>query len=163
MADGEQLGRRGSDTGTNRGSASQGAFFMKSICDPPSPGPSHLTGDVTEPQGHIGITFARCASATVLCLALGVVSIADALAGGAGLYEIATPDLGLAAAGYAARAQDASTLLTNPAGMTRLRRSELMAGAQVLYGDVKFSPNSQTSSFLGDGVIGSKGLGDLTT
>jgi hypothetical protein len=38
-----------------------------------------------------------------------------------------------------------------------------MAGAQVLYGDVKFSPNSQTSSFLGDDVIGSNGLGDLTT
>ena len=42
------------------------------------------------------------------------------------LYEIGTPDLGLAAAGYAARAQDAATVLTNPAGMTRLDKSQLL-------------------------------------
>ncbi|MEJ0091147.1 MAG: hypothetical protein WDM80_15565 [Limisphaerales bacterium] len=37
-------------------------------------------------------------------------------AGGLSLYEIGTPDVGLASAGYAARAQDASTLYKNPAG-----------------------------------------------
>jgi long-subunit fatty acid transport protein len=35
-------------------------------------------------------------------------------------YEIGTEDVGLAGAGQAARAQDASTIVTNPAGMTRL-------------------------------------------
>ena len=36
------------------------------------------------------------------------------------LYEFGTAEPGLAAAGYAARAQDASTAFTNPAGMTKL-------------------------------------------
>ena len=35
-------------------------------------------------------------------------------AGGIILYEIATPDVGLASAGYAARAQDPSTVFKNP-------------------------------------------------
>ncbi len=35
-------------------------------------------------------------------------------------YEIGTEDAALAGAGQAARAQDASTIVTNPAGMTRL-------------------------------------------
>ena len=41
-------------------------------------------------------------------------------AGGLYLYELGTPDVGTAAAGWAARAQDAATVFTNPAGMTRL-------------------------------------------
>ena len=39
-------------------------------------------------------------------------------AGGLSLYEVATADVGLASAGWAARAQDPSTLLKNPAGMS---------------------------------------------
>ncbi len=72
-------------------------------------------------------------------------------AGGIGLYEIGTPDVGLASAGYAARAQDAATVATNPAGMTRLEKSEFMGGFQALYGDIKFSPNADTSVSGGDG------------
>ena len=49
---------------------------------------------------------------------LGLTSQANA--GGLYLYEIGTEDLGLANAGTAARAQDASTVASNPAGMTRL-------------------------------------------
>jgi len=41
-------------------------------------------------------------------------------AGGIGTYNYATPDVGLAAAGSAARAQDAGTIATNPAGMMLL-------------------------------------------
>jgi long-chain fatty acid transport protein len=79
-----------------------------------------------------------------------VLAIADrARAGGVSLYEIATPDLGLAAAGYAARAQDAATILTNPAGMTRLDKSQFMLGGQALYGVVQFTPNSLTTPSLG--------------
>src|SRR5262245_39565111 len=65
------------------------------------------------------------------------------------LYEIATPDVGLASAGYAARAQDPSTLFKNPAGISLLDGFQLHAGVQGLYGDVEFSPDSNTSARLG--------------
>lgn len=65
------------------------------------------------------------------------------------LYELATPDLGLASAGYAARADDASTVFKNPAGMSRLDGAQVQAGLQATYGSVEFSPNSQTSPTLG--------------
>jgi long-chain fatty acid transport protein len=66
-------------------------------------------------------------------------------AGGLYLYEIGSPDVGLAAAGYAARAQDASTAFTNPAGMTRLKQPSLMAGAQPMYLNIDFSTDSNTT------------------
>ena len=72
-----------------------------------------------------------------------------ATAGGILLYEVGTPDVGLASAGYNARAQDASTVFTNPAGMTRLEGTQVLLGAQVLYGDVNFSIGSGTSPELG--------------
>jgi long-chain fatty acid transport protein len=59
-------------------------------------------------------------------------------AGGPAPYEIATPDLGLASAGWAARAQDAATVATNPAGMTRLDRSQVLVGVQPAYVDIHF-------------------------
>jgi len=74
-----------------------------------------------------------------------------AFAGGLYLYEIGTPDVGLAAAGYAARAQDPSTVFTNPAGMTRLDRSELQIGVQPLYANSQFNPNSSTTPTGPDG------------
>ena len=89
----------------------------------------------------------RCAQLGVVLLLLGVADRAGA--GGLTLYEIGTPDLGLAAAGYAARAQDAATVLTNPAGMTRLDKSQFLFGGQALYGVVQFTPNSLTSPSLG--------------
>jgi long-chain fatty acid transport protein len=67
---------------------------------------------------------------------LGLTS--QAQAGGLYLYEIGTEDLGLANAGTAARAQDASTVASNPAGMTRLDGNQLTLGAQVLYGDLPY-------------------------
>jgi long-chain fatty acid transport protein len=76
---------------------------------------------------------------------------ASARAGGIGTYEMGTPDVGLASAGWAARAQDASTLFKNPAGMSLLPKSELQVGAQVGYGNVKFSPNDQTTATGNDG------------
>ena len=44
-----------------------------------------------------------------------VLSVANSQAGGLYLYEVGSPDVGLAAAGYAARAGDAATVFTNPA------------------------------------------------
>ncbi|WP_428944162.1 OmpP1/FadL family transporter [Pantoea sp. FN060301] len=64
--------------------------------------------------------------------------LSTARASGLYLYEIGTEDIGLAGAGQAARAQDASTLFTNPAGMTRLPDSMLTLGAQGLYGDAPY-------------------------
>lgn len=73
----------------------------------------------------------------------------SAYAGGILLYEFGSPDVGLAAAGWAARAQDASTVFTNPAGMSRLDKSQFLGGIQGTYGYVEFSPNSNTT-FSGD-------------
>jgi long-chain fatty acid transport protein len=72
-------------------------------------------------------------------------------AGGLYLYELGTPDVGAAAAGWAARAQDATTVFTNPAGMTRLKKSELLVGVQPLYMHMEFSPDSNTTTSGKDG------------
>ena len=72
-----------------------------------------------------------------------------AQAGGISLYEIATPDAGLASAGYASRAEDASTLFKNPAGMSLLEGTQVQGGLQALYGSVSFSPDASTSARLG--------------
>jgi long-chain fatty acid transport protein len=69
-----------------------------------------------------------------------------ALAGGLYLYEIGSTDLGLAGAGYAARAEDAATAFTNPAGMTRIKHPSLLVGAQPLYLSIDFEPDGGTSA-----------------
>ena len=66
-------------------------------------------------------------------------------AGGLLLYEVGTPDMGLASAGWAARADDAATVLTNPAGMTRLDKNDFLFGLQALYADLEFSPDDRTT------------------
>ncbi len=87
---------------------------------------------------------AICFSISVSLVFLGT----KAFAGGIMLYETGTPEVGLAAAGWAARAQDASTVLTNPAGMTRLAGDELLVGTQLLYADIGFETGFAT--FGGD-------------
>src|SRR5262249_7076216 len=66
----------------------------------------------------------------------------NAAAGGFFLYEIGTPAAGSAAAGAGASAKDASTLFTNPAGMTLLPKSQLLVGVQPIYGRLQFHPDS---------------------
>ena len=82
---------------------------------------------------------------------LALLIASSAQAGGLYLYELGTPDVGLAAAGWAARAQDAATVFTNPAGMTRLEKSELLVGVQPLYLHAEFSPDADTSTSGSDG------------
>ncbi len=82
---------------------------------------------------------------------LGALIASSVHAGGLYLYELGTPDVGAAAAGWAARAQDAATVFTNPAGMTRLEKSELLVGVQPVYLDVEFSPDSNTTTSGSDG------------
>jgi len=74
-----------------------------------------------------------------------------AWAGGLWLYETATPDVGTANAGVAARAEDASIAASNPAGMARLERPEIMLGVQPIISDVKFQPGSGTTTTGPDG------------
>ncbi len=59
--------------------------------------------------------------------------IRDAEAGGIILYELGTTDVGRASAGWAARASDAATLFTNPAGMSRLPGKELLVSGQLTW------------------------------
>jgi long-chain fatty acid transport protein len=85
-------------------------------------------------------------------LTLGLLAASTPLAthaGGLFLYEDATSAVGLAGAGFAARAQDASTLSKNPAGMSLLPGSQFTGGLELLVGNITLTPNSQTSSHLG--------------
>jgi len=102
---------------------------------------------------HIQQREIRCTKLILIASALwlGVLGAGQAVAGGLLLYEIGTADVGLASAGWGARAQDASTVFTNPAGMTRLEGTQVLLGAQVLYGDYGFSIGSGTSAGLGTG------------
>jgi long-chain fatty acid transport protein len=88
----------------------------------------------------IGAAIACCATLTQ-----------TAQAGGIGLYEFGTPDVGLASAGFAARADDASTLFKNPAGMSQLEGTQFQGGLQALYGSVSFTADDSTSAKLGSG------------
>lgn len=67
---------------------------------------------------------------------------------GAGLwlYEQASADMGLATAGRAALAQDASTAGANPAGMTRLERDQFEAGLLGIFVTAKFDADSVSKS-----------------
>lgn len=103
---------------------------------------------------------ARCfvAAATI---GLGVCAAGQATAGGLLAYEVGTADVGLASAGYGARAQDASTVFTNPAGMTRLEGTQFLAAGQLFWNNTKFSIDSGTAPLLGSGdggyAVGSGG------
>ena len=96
-----------------------------------------------------------------LALCLGGLAAGPAVAGGLLLYEVGTAEVGLASAGMGARAQDASTVFTNPAGMTRLDGTQFLAGGQLLWGGTEFSVGQGTSPALGTNgggrMIGSDG------
>src|SRR3546814_5269012 len=65
--------------------------------------------------------------------------------------ENGNPDLGLAAAGRAALAQDASTVVGNPAGMTRLDRSQLTGSVYTIIPSMQFDRGSGTTTSGGNG------------
>ena len=69
-------------------------------------------------------------------------------AGGLWLYETGSPDMGTATAGRAAMARDASTAGSNPAGMTRLDRTQVMATALGLDVQAKFEGQTTFSNGL---------------
>ncbi|CDR34291.1 OmpP1/FadL family transporter [Criblamydia sequanensis] len=75
----------------------------------------------------------------------------QAFSGGAILYEISSADTRLASAGYSSRAQDPSTVFTNPAGMSRLCRG-VEFGAQTIFQHVHFNPDDATTTSGDDGM-----------
>lgn len=79
-------------------------------------------------------------------------------ASGVALYETGAADLGTASAGRAAMAADASTALTNPAGLTLLDRSQLMIASGAILPIMNFDRGSQTSVPGGGGGGGNSGV-----
>jgi long-chain fatty acid transport protein len=67
-------------------------------------------------------------------------------AGGVTLYELSTADIRLASAGWSSRAQDPSTLFTNPAGMSRIPCRTAELGGELFYSHVKFDRNGNTTA-----------------
>jgi long-chain fatty acid transport protein len=77
-----------------------------------------------------------CRSRSVLqsLLVLTLALPGFAYAGGAYIYEMgSSTEVGYGGVGMAARAGDAGTVFTNPAGMTRFDESELLAGGLLVY------------------------------
>lgn len=107
------------------------------------------------------VTRAYLAGSVTAAFAATVLMDSAARAGGLLLYEYGTAEPGLAAAGYAARAQDASTAFTNPAGMTQLDGTQVLVGGQLMWMNTQFSIDGATSPGLGSGdggrVYGSNG------
>lgn len=89
-------------------------------------------------------------------IVLSVVMTTCARAGGLWMYETNAGDVGLAAAGMAARAQDATTAIDNPAGMTLLSQPQMTLTAQMLYGNLIFRPDNRTTT---DGSNGGNAIG----
>jgi long-chain fatty acid transport protein len=75
-------------------------------------------------------------------------------AGGIYIYEEAnSSDPGYGSAGTVARAQDASTVFTNPAGITRFKESNIVVGVTPLYIHAPFNADSDTTvTGTGNGV-----------
>jgi long-chain fatty acid transport protein len=95
--------------------------------------------------------FCRSLFLSVLCILFAAGSVQ---AGALALYEQATPDMGVAASGRQAAALDASTASGNPAGMTRLDRSQAEGGFIGFYPVTKFKVQEATYSGGGVGNAG---------
>ncbi|MHB2247740.1 OmpP1/FadL family transporter [Pseudomonas fitomaticsae] len=78
---------------------------------------------------------------SVSVLALGLLS-SNAQAGGILIYEAGQEGNGLANAGAAALATDPSVLMSNPAGLTELKGTQISANGQLILGHMRFSRDS---------------------
>ena len=71
---------------------------------------------------------------------------ANSYAGALYIYEMGSPtEIGYAGAGMTARAQDAGTVFTNPAGMTRFEGTAMVASGAMVYLHIPFDPDSGTT------------------
>ncbi|WP_448107958.1 OmpP1/FadL family transporter [Pseudomonas azerbaijanoccidentalis] len=80
-------------------------------------------------------------SESLILLALAG-SSAQALAGGIQLYEVGQEGAGLANAGSAALVSDPSVLMTNPAGISALKGTQVSLNGQAVFGDRGFQRGS---------------------
>nr|WP_010131508.1 outer membrane protein transport protein [Microbulbifer agarilyticus] len=83
--------------------------------------------------------------------ALAVSGAPAAHAGGIMLWQIGTPTLGTASAGWAAMPEDAATAFTNPAGTVWREGMDVRGAAQALYGDIEFTDDGQSNVPGNDG------------
>lgn len=74
-------------------------------------------------------------------------------AGSFGLIEQSASGQGSSYAGASALAEDASTIYFNPAGMTRLSGSQIVAAGHIIVPDAKFTNNGSTT-FAGTDLLG---------
>ena len=92
----------------------------------------------------------KCGFSVLISILFAILVAASARAGALWLYEEATPDMGVGGAGRQAAAMDASTASGNPAGMTRLDRSQMAGGFLGFYPVTKFKV--QETNVSGGGV-----------
>lgn len=85
--------------------------------------------------------YARRFQVSFLALSLGLLSD-HTWAGGILIYEAGQEGNGLANAGAAALATDPSVLMSNPAGLTELKGTQISANGQLILGDMRFSRDS---------------------
>ncbi|MNF64935.1 putative outer membrane protein precursor [compost metagenome] len=87
--------------------------------------------------------------------AMGVASLLGAAgqtwAGGISLYETGHEGSGLANAGAAVLATDPSVLMSNPAGISQLKGTQINANAQFILGGITFSRDSDNTFDGGNG------------
>jgi len=90
---------------------------------------------------------------TGLLCCTSLISIASSVSHAAGfaIIEQGVSGLGNAYAGAAARAEDASTLYFNPAGMTFLSGQQAVAGLHIIKSSVKFTDSNSNINTGGDG------------
>jgi long-chain fatty acid transport protein len=89
----------------------------------------------------------------LFCSALATFGLATSISHAAGfaLIEQGVKGLGNAYAGAAASAEDASTIFFNPAGMTLLDGSQVVAGLHLIQPSTKFTDGGSSTAGGGDG------------
>ena len=79
-------------------------------------------------------------------------SSASLFAGGVNIYEFANPTaIGTAGAGLGAKAQNASTVFENPAGMSYIKQTEIESGITMMYLHLPFETDSDNTATGKDG------------
>jgi len=94
------------------------------------------------------------------CRRLAVVTLvgllpSTAMAGAAYIYEMSSvSEPGYGGAGMVARANDAGTVFSNPAGMTRFDESEILAGGAFTYISSRFNPDENNTVEISNNGVG---------
>ncbi|MBD0785261.1 outer membrane protein transport protein [Vibrio sp. Y2-5] len=79
-------------------------------------------------------------------IASTILASTSAYSAGVLLSELGTNDVGLTSAGKAARAQDASVMAANPAGLSNVEGQSFTGGLMALYGDTEYQMDNGNSA-----------------